>query len=120
MDGNAGDRFAVRNSGSTGVIESVGLHACEYMSGGCIWILGETKGNLGAGMSGGMIYMRQSNLPNINSDYVKQVPIHAEDYKKLLELGQNYFEETGSVTMKALLDADGIKKEFIKLIPRNS
>lgn len=117
VHGNAGDRFGVRNSGATAVVESVGLHSCEYMSGGCVWILGGTKGNIGAGMSGGVIYLRQSNLKNINSDYVKQVPIQAEDCQKLLELGQNYFNETGSITMKELLAGQEIKKVFIKLIP---
>ena len=118
VHGNAGDRFAVRNSGATAVIESVGLHACEYMSGGLIWILGDTKGNIGAGMSGGMIYLKKSNLSNINSDYVKQVPIHTDDYKKLLALGQDYLDETGSTTMKELLATHTIKDEYIKLIPK--
>ena len=118
VHGNAGDRFAVRNSGATAVVESLGLHACEYMSGGMVWILGESKGNIGAGMSGGVIYMRQSNLENINSDYVKQAPIQAEDLEKLLELGKDYLEETKSQTMKFLLETDGLKKNFIKLIPK--
>ena len=118
VHGNAGDRFAVRNSGATAVVESLGLHACEYMSGGLIWILGETKGNVGAGMSGGVIYLRQTNLKNINTDYVTQVPIQAEDQKLLLELGQEYLSETGSKTMKQLLESQVINKAFIKLIPK--
>lgn len=118
VHGNAGDRFAVRNSGATAVVESLGLHACEYMSGGFVWILGESKGNIGAGMSGGVIYMRQSNLDNINADYVKQAPIQADDLEKLQELGQEYFDETKSQTMKFLLETQSIKRTFIKLIPK--
>jgi glutamate synthase domain-containing protein 2/glutamate synthase domain-containing protein 1/glutamate synthase domain-containing protein 3 len=117
VHGNAGDRFAVRNSGATAIVESVGLHTCEYMSGGMVWILGKTKGNIGAGMSGGTIYLRLSNLKDINFEYVKQVPIKEEDYQKLLELGQNYFKETGSKTMKELLEGQNMKQVFIKLIP---
>ena len=118
VHGNAGDRFAVRNSGATAIVESVGLHACEYMSGGMVWILGETKRNIGAGMSGGAIFLRGSNLPHINTDYLKQVPIQTEDLKFLTELGQNYLEETGSVTMKELLTSQDLKNLFIKLIPK--
>lgn len=117
VNGNAGDRFAVRNSGATAVVESLGLHACEYMSGGCIWILGETKGNLGAGMSGGTIYLRQTNSKNINSDYIKQVPIHAEDYQFLVALGEDFLNKTSSPSMRQLLENGEIKKSFIKLVP---
>jgi glutamate synthase domain-containing protein 2/glutamate synthase domain-containing protein 1/glutamate synthase domain-containing protein 3 len=118
VHGNAGDRFAVRNSGASAVVDSVGLHACEYMSGGMIWILGETKGNIGAGMSGGVIYLRLSNLKDINFEYVKQVPIKEEDYQTLIGLGRDYLKETGSKTMKELLDGESIKSTFIKLIPK--
>lgn len=118
VHGNAGDRFAVRNSGATAVVESVGLHACEYMSGGLVWILGETKRNIGAGMSGGAIFLRGSNLNNINTDYLKQVPIQPDDLKLLLELGESYLAETGSVTMEELLANQTIKNYFIKLIPK--
>ncbi len=118
VHGNAGDRFAVRNSGATAIVESVGLHACEYMSGGMVWILGETKRNIGAGMSGGAVFLKGSNLPHINTDYLKQVPVQPEDLKILTELGENYLAETGSVTMKALLSSQEIKNLFIKLIPK--
>jgi glutamate synthase domain-containing protein 2/glutamate synthase domain-containing protein 1/glutamate synthase domain-containing protein 3 len=118
VNGNAGDRFAVRNSGATAVVESVGLHACEYMSGGLVWILGETKRNIGAGMSGGTIYMKQKNLNNVNTDYLKQVPIQLEDQKILNELGRSFLEETGSHTMKKYLEEENFMKLFIKLIPK--
>ena len=119
VNGNAGDRFAVRNSGATAIVESVGLHACEYMSGGLIWILGNTKRNLGAGMSGGSVFLRTSNLKHVHTDYLKQVPIQAEDYQALLKMGQRYFEETGSLTMKALLETD-LRKVFVKWVPKSA
>ena len=57
--GRAGDRFAVRNSGATAVVEGTGMHACEYMTLGTVAILGSTGANLGAGMTGGVVFVRQ-------------------------------------------------------------
>jgi glutamate synthase domain-containing protein 3 len=118
VHGNAGDRFAVRNSGATAIVDSLGLHACEYMSGGVVWILGETKGNIGAGMSGGVIYLNAKNAVHLNTDYVKQVPIQPDEYETLMKLGQDYLNETGSKTMQELIDGQNIRKVFIKLIPK--
>ncbi len=118
VGGHAGDRFAVRNSGATAIVEGVGLHACEYMSGGLIWILGETKRNLGAGMSSGAAFILNSCLPHINSESVKQVPMTTEDEFKLCELGTKYLEETGSLTMKAILERKKLRTEYIKIVPK--
>ncbi|HAZ14755.1 MAG: hypothetical protein A2X86_10485 [Bdellovibrionales bacterium GWA2_49_15] len=115
--GKAGDRFAVRNSGATSIVEGVGLHACEYMSGGQVWILGETKSNVGAGMSGGAIFLRRAFLKNMNSDYIIQVPIRPQDYLMLQQLGQQYYRETKSRMMKEILDGGMIEQEFVKVIP---
>ena len=117
VHGKAGDRFAVRNSGAVTVVESIGFHGCEYMSGGLVWILGDTKGNIGAGMSGGEIYLRPDNMKNLNLDYVRQVPIQTEDEEKLKAIGEEYLKETGSKTMADILSKE-IRKEFIRLMPK--
>ena len=61
--GRAGERFAVRNSGASAVVEGVGDHACEYMTGGTVVVLGEVGRNAGAGMSGGELYVFDAELP---------------------------------------------------------
>jgi glutamate synthase domain-containing protein 3 len=115
--GHAGDRFAVRNSGAHAIVEGTGLHACEYMSGGLVWILGTTKRNLGAGMSGGTIIVQSSALVQMNNDSVMHVPLTSEDEVMLFELGKKYFEETKSVTMRKLLDSHNFREVFVKIIP---
>jgi glutamate synthase domain-containing protein 3 len=117
--GSAGDRFAVRNSGAVTVVESIGFHGCEYMSGGLVWILGQTKGNIGAGLSGGEIYLRPENIRHLNLEYVRQVPIQSEDEIKLRKIGEQYLNETDSKTMSDILSKE-IRKEFIKLMPKKS
>jgi glutamate synthase domain-containing protein 3 len=118
VHGKAGDRFAVRNSGATAIVESVGLHACEYMSGGCVWILDQAMANVGAGMSGGVIYMPRATAHNINSDYVKEMPIHVDEIDKLTQLGREYFEMTKSESISKCLEEDYIKKNFVKIVPK--
>ncbi len=118
VDGKAGDRFAVRNSGATAIVEGVGFHACEYMSGGLIWILGATKGNLAAGMSGGVVYTLKTNIKNVNTDYVMQVPITLDDVATLKTVGESYRKETSSRVMANILDNDLLSSEFIKLVPK--
>jgi glutamate synthase domain-containing protein 2/glutamate synthase domain-containing protein 3 len=118
VHGRAGDRFAVRNSGATAIVESVGLHACEYMSGGMVWILGDAKMNIGAGMSGGAIFLKKENFSLVNQDYLIQVPIQSEDVEMLHQLAENYYEHTRGTGIKRILDQNLIKKEFIKLVPK--
>jgi glutamate synthase domain-containing protein 2/glutamate synthase domain-containing protein 1/glutamate synthase domain-containing protein 3 len=115
--GIAGDRFAVRNSGAIAIVEGVGLHACEYMSGGTVWILGRTKRNLGAGMTGGVAFIRKDAIPHVNSDSVATVPVSAEDEKMLLTLAQEYVKETESATMKKILEESLIRADYVKLVP---
>jgi glutamate synthase domain-containing protein 2/glutamate synthase domain-containing protein 1/glutamate synthase domain-containing protein 3 len=119
VSGQAGDRFAVRNSGATAIVEGVGLHACEYMSGGLVWILRSTKRNLGAGMSGGVTFILGTCLSHINTDSVKEVPMTTEDELQLRELGNKYFEETGSITMKGILERQNLRTEYKKIVPKN-
>lgn len=118
VHGRAGDRFAVRNSGAQAVVEGVGLHACEYMSGGLVWILGDAKANIGAGMSGGVIYVPRELFSFVNQDYVSEVPLQPTDSKLLQELGQKYFDETGSARMNKFLADNSFKKIFVKIIPK--
>lgn len=118
VGGYAGDRFAVRNSGATAVVEGVGLHACEYMSGGMVWILGKTKRNIGAGMTGGVGFVRIDSLSHLNLDSVVRVPVSREDEASLMEIGQKFLEETGSITMKGILERNDLRNEFIKIRPK--
>ena len=118
VTGYAGDRFAVRNSGATAVVEGTGLHACEYMSGGLVWILGKTKRNIGAGMTGGTGFVRIDSLSHLNLDSVSRVPVSREDEAILQELGKKYSEETGSLTMKGILERNDLRNEFIKIVPK--
>ncbi len=118
VTGYAGDRFAVRNSGATAVVEGVGLHSCEYMSGGLVWILGKTKRNIGAGMTGGIGFVRIDSLSHLNLDSVSRVPVSRDDESILQELGKKYLEETGSATMKGILERNDLRNEFIKIVPK--
>ena len=118
VHGLAGDRFAVRNSGAQSIVEGVGLHACEYMSGGLVWILGRTKGNIGAGMSGGVIVINKRSLVDINPDYVIRAPLSKDDETKLIELGELYLKETSSLVMANIFKEKLLRNEFVKLIPK--
>jgi glutamate synthase domain-containing protein 3 len=73
IHGQAGDRFAVRNSGATAVVEGTGLHACEYMTNGIVVILGNTSHNVGAGMTGGQLFILGDPGTTINSEYIGKI-----------------------------------------------
>ena len=98
--GRAGERFSVRNSGATAVVEGVGDHGCEYMTAGVVVILGETGRNFGAGMTGGTAYVldeKQEFEKKYNSDWVKLEKVKNEtDIKNLMALIQNHAAYTGS------------------------
>jgi len=104
--GRAGERFAVRNSGATAVVEGVGDHACEYMTGGTVVVLGCTGRNLGAGMSGGnaFVYDVDTSFPaRVNTSMVRVdrlSPRHEEDLRSLVE---EHVRHTGSAVGAALL-----------------
>lgn len=116
--GSAGDRFAVRNSGATAVVESTGLHACEYMTSGRVVILGETSQNLGAGMTGGELYIFGDPGLSVNQDYIGEAQISQEDYSALRLLLEDYANETNSAKAKYILsDWDSTKAQFKKLLP---
>ncbi|MCC5942625.1 MAG: glutamate synthase large subunit [Balneolaceae bacterium] len=118
VNGLAGDRFAVRNSGAIAVVEGTGLHACEYMTNGTVVILGPVSSNVGAGMTGGVLYLREEQVHQINDEYVTPVKLDKTSASELKALLQDYHKETSSSTAKAYLDdwANELK-QFVKLLP---
>lgn len=121
-NGQAGERFGVRNSGATAVVEGVGDHGCEYMTNGCIVILGRTGKNFGAGMSGGTayIYDESETFENLyNPGMVKIFRIdHPEDETTLKTLIEEHHTNTLSAKAKSILDDwDSSKAKFWKVQP---
>ena len=121
--GGAGERFGVRNSGGRAVVEGVGDHGCEYMTGGAIVILGDTGRNLGAGMSNGMAYVldEYGDLPSrLNHDLVEIQPVeNAEDIELLKVMIERHYERTGSRRAHELLgDWEAALPKFRKIAPR--
>jgi glutamate synthase domain-containing protein 2/glutamate synthase domain-containing protein 3 len=106
-NGRAGERFAVRNSGATAVVEGVGDHGCEYMTNGTIAILGKTGKNFGAGMSGGTAYVYDVDgkfFSRVNSEMVVALPIkRAQDIAEAKALIELHFTRTGSKQAEKLL-----------------
>ena len=121
--GKAGERFAVRNSGAQVVVEGVGDHGCEYMTGGTAVILGATGRNFAAGMSGGIayIYTIQNNFAAMcNMEMVDLDPVAGDDIPVLQNLIQQHYDKTGSSVAKFILaDFENQLKQFIKVFPRD-
>ncbi|MFN4284937.1 MAG: glutamate synthase large subunit [Lacibacter sp.] len=121
--GKAGERFCVRNSGATVVVEGVGDHGCEYMTGGRAVILGSTGRNFGAGMSGGIAYVYdvQGNFAqNCNPEMIDLDPLDQNDALELKQLIQNHAAATGSAVARFILDDfENQLRNFIKVFPRD-
>jgi glutamate synthase domain-containing protein 2/glutamate synthase domain-containing protein 1/glutamate synthase domain-containing protein 3 len=118
VHGLAGDRFAVRNSGAVAVVEGTGLHPCEYMTNGTVAILGTVSSNVGAGMTGGILYLRKSQTHQINEEYVTPLTIDTQSTKELKQLILDYHKHTGSTTAETYLtNWDEEKNNFVKLVP---
>ncbi|HYG39428.1 MAG TPA: glutamate synthase large subunit [Cytophagales bacterium] len=119
--GLAGERFAVRNSGAKAVVEGVGDHGCEYMTGGVVVILGETGRNFAAGMSGGVAYVydtKQKFKERCNTEMIGFDPIEAEDVEALRILIENHHKYTGSATASYILrNWEASLKQFVKVMP---
>ena len=122
INGKAGERFCVRNSGAKAVVEGIGDHGCEYMTGGVAVILGDVGRNFGAGMSGGIAYVldihgnfkQQCNAEELNIDPIEL----EEDQLQLKQLIQNHFEATGSPLARRILeDWDTYLPKFKKVLP---
>jgi glutamate synthase (ferredoxin) len=122
INGMAGERFAVRNSGATAVVEGIGDHGCEYMTGGTVVVLGKTGRNFAAGMSGGVAYVydHQKKFENglCNMEMVALEALEDEDLAKLRHLIRNHSMYTNSPLAKRLLaDWENESKHFIKVMP---
>lgn len=121
--GKAGERFGVRNSGAKVVVEGVGDHGCEYMTGGQVVILGETGRNFAAGMSGGIAYVydvRGQFASLCNMEMVDLDPLNENDISELKIMISNHYEYTGSTVAKFVLDdIENQRKNFIKVFPKD-
>ncbi|MGW4313753.1 glutamate synthase large subunit [Streptomyces sp. NPDC004491] len=119
LRGRTGERFCVRNSGATVVAEGVGDHGCEYMTGGHAVVLGETGRNFAAGMSGGVAYVVDLDLDNVNTGNIGAVELLDDTDKQWLhDVVRRHQEETGStVAEKLLADWDSSAARFSKIIP---
>ncbi len=134
FSGVGGERFAVRNSGATAVVEGVGDHGCEYMTGGTVIVLGDTGRNFAAGMSGGIAYVWDKNGDFKDRCNMAQVEIEEigedeatddimadhtrHDAQRLKTLVEQHVRYTNSARAKALLDDwDNVKSQFVKVMP---
>tara|TARA_B100000700_G_scaffold315325_1_gene403229 strand:- start:153 stop:1289 length:1137 start_codon:yes stop_codon:yes gene_type:complete len=125
IGGLAGERFCVRNSSALAVVEGIGDHGCEYMTGGTAVILGETGRNFGAGMSGGIAYVfdKENKFKDkFNSDLcdLKQISPGSEDDKILMKIVKKHSKETdSSLAKKMLSDWENYVLKFKKVVPRD-
>jgi glutamate synthase (NADPH/NADH) large chain len=121
--GKAGERFAVRNSGANVVVESVGDHGCEYMTGGKVIILGDTGRNFAAGMSGGIAYLydvKGKFIENCNTEMVDLDTCDHNDKNELFNMLQKHVDYTGSSVAKFILeDMDNQLHHFVKVFPKD-
>ena len=120
--GKAGERFCVRNSGATAVVEGIGDHGCEYMTGGTVLVLGETGCNFAAGMSGGIAYIYNAKgtfEQMYNPEMVDLETPDTGDIETLKLMLQAHFEYTGSAVAKLILkDFEEHLKYFVKVHPK--
>jgi glutamate synthase (NADPH/NADH) large chain len=118
--GVVGERFCVRNSGATAVVEGVGDHGCEYMTGGRAVVLGPTGRNFAAGMSGGVSYLLDLRRDRINTEMVELEPLTDEDRGYLRDIVARHHAETGSAVAAELLAGwDEAVERFGKVMPRD-
>jgi glutamate synthase (ferredoxin) len=117
--GSAGERFAVRNSGATAVVEGVGDHGCEYMTRGTVVVLGLHGRNLGAGMTGGEAFLLDADDELLNDELVALEPLGASDLDRLVALLERHVRLTGSTRAATLLEEPaGLASRFRRLTPR--
>jgi glutamate synthase (NADPH/NADH) large chain len=120
LRGIAGERFCVRNSGATAVVEGVGDHACEYMTGGTVVILGRTGRNIAAGMSGGRAFVLDVERSSVNGEMVDLLPVPDDQDALLRSIVARHVEETGSAVGAALLeDWPAARTRFTMIMPRD-
>ncbi|MBC6994724.1 glutamate synthase large subunit [Neolewinella lacunae] len=123
IKGMAGERFCVRNSGVKTVVEGIGDHGCEYMTGGLVVVLGDTGKNFGAGMSGGMAYLYDPEklaASKLNGDMAELEPLNDFDCGLLQQMVRNHFTYTSSKTALDMLNNWTEKLgHFVKVMPRD-
>ena len=123
LNGQAGERFAIRNSGFTSVVEGIGDHGCEYMTGGRVVILGKTGVNFAAGMTGGIAYVLDMSNDfdlrcNTASVDLENIVKDSEDEKELLSLLKEHILYTGSEKAKSIVsDWENYRDMFVKVFP---
>ncbi|WP_244833614.1 glutamate synthase large subunit [Clostridium sp. BJN0001] len=122
INGIAGERFAVRNSGATAVVEGVGDHGCEYMTGGKVVVLGKTGVNFAAGMSGGIAYLYKEDNDfdiKINKDMILMEELNIDDEEIVKNLIEEHANVTGSKKANKILHSFDLEKDnFVKIIPK--
>ncbi|MBL7256639.1 glutamate synthase large subunit [Paractinoplanes lichenicola] len=120
LRGRAGERFAVRNSGGQAVVEGVGDHGCEYMTGGTVVVLGPTGRNFAAGMSGGKAFVLDLAPARVNPELVDLAPLTDEEQDTLRTLVEKHAAETGSgVAERLLKDWPAAVERFTAVVPRD-
>ncbi len=120
LRGVVGERFCVRNSGATAVVEGVGDHGCEYMTGGTVLVLGATGRNFAAGMSGGQAYVLDLDDALVNTELVDVTPLRTGDEPVVRRLLQAHVEHTGSPVAQRLLDeGEAGLARFSLVLPRD-
>ena len=121
--GQVGERFCVRNSGAVAVVEGVGDHGCEYMTGGRVVVLGPTGRNFGAGMSGGTAYVYDPHRKfggNFNPEMVDAEPLDANDHEWVFGIVMRHREETGSAVAARILGSwRQTSRDLVKVMPRD-
>jgi glutamate synthase (NADPH/NADH) large chain len=118
--GVVGERFCVRNSGAVAVVEGVGDHACEYMTGGRVVVLGATGRNVAAGMSGGVAYVLDLATERLNTEMVDLDPLDDDDRTFLRDVVTRHAAETASTVAAALLaEWETSVERFSKIMPRD-
>ena len=119
LRGTVGERFCVRNSGATAVVEGVGDHGCEYMTGGRVLILGSIGRNFAAGMSGGVAYLLDALPARVNPELVDLLPLNDDDVAEVRHLLTAHEQWTESSVAKLLLNDENLGQRFTKVMPRD-
>ena len=118
INGVAGERFTVRNSGITAVVEGVGDHGCEYMTGGEVLVLGKIGRNFAAGMSGGYAYILDCDERYVNTGLVELRPANNDDLKRIKELVEQHVLHTNSTKGRHILENwNNFANRFTKVVP---
>jgi glutamate synthase (NADPH/NADH) large chain len=118
--GVVGERFCVRNSGATAIVEGIGDHGCEYMTGGAVVVLGRTGRNFAAGMSGGRAFVLDLDPANVNAEMVDILAVPGDQKEILRALVSDFAQETGSIVASELIkDWDSAVKRISLVMPRD-